>query len=119
MRSAIGTLSAFAESGSETRVRRYLERKGVTVKAQVRIDSIGRVDLVVGNSLIIECDSMAHHGSVEGYHRDRERDANALQLGYRVLRLTWEQIWLRWDETKQLLDQLTSSRFHRRLRLGV
>ncbi len=113
VRRRIGRVSPLAGSGSETRVRRYLQAKGVTVREQVHIQGVGRVDLLVGEKLIIECDSSAHHDTVTGYHTDRHRDLQAHLQGYRVLRLTWEQVWLRWDETKAALDALIRGRIHR------
>lgn len=113
----IGEVQASAGSGSETRVRRYLERKGVKVRAQAVLHAVGRVDLLVGDRLIIECDSRAHHTSPEAYQTDRLRDAMSLREGFLVLRLTWESIWLRWEETQELLDSLIRRKVHRGSRL--
>lgn len=109
----IGHVSATAGSGSETRVRRYLERKHVRVRAQVSVVDVGRVDLLVGDRLIIECDSRAHHAAADSYQKDRNRDAMSLRGGYLVLRLTWEWIWLRWPATQALLDDLIQRKVHR------
>ena len=68
-RRAIGRVSALAGSGSETRVRRYLERRGVRVREQVAVFEGGRVDLLVGDRLVIECDSVRHHGERSGTAR--------------------------------------------------
>jgi very-short-patch-repair endonuclease len=115
-RSAPG-LSRFdprSESGTETRVRLFLARLGYGVRPQVVIRGIGRVDLLVGESLIIECDSRAHHTGEETYRRDRERDLVAAALGYRVIRLTWEQVFLDWEATRALLLEHLRTRLYRR-----
>lgn len=117
-RRAIGRVSAKAGSGSETRVRRYLERRGVVVVEQAAVFAGGRVDLLVGDRLIIECDSFRHHGERERYLADRRRDRTSLVGGYLVLRLTWEDIWLHWEQTKQLLQTLIRQRTHRGARIG-
>lgn len=109
----IGAVRGTAGSGSETRVRRYLERKGVRVTAQAAVFDAGRVDLLVGDRLIIECDSREHHTSADAYQNDRGRDAMSLRGGYLVLRLTWEWIWLHWTQTCELLDDLIRRRVHR------
>lgn len=102
-----------AGSGSETRVRRYLERRGVSVRAQVQIRGVGRVDLLVGDRLIIECDSRAFHDSADAYETDRERDVRAIAAGYAVVRLTWYKIWADWQRTCETLDGLVRSGLHR------
>jgi very-short-patch-repair endonuclease len=92
-----------AESGSETRVRLFLVRRGYRVRPQAVVSGVGRVDLLVGESLIIECDSHAHHTGEANYCADRRRDLNATASGYLVVRLTWEQCFLTWPSTTRLL----------------
>ena len=103
-----------AQSGSETRVRLYLWSIGLHVRIQVEIPLIGRVDILVGNSLIIECDSLKHHGGAEQYQKDHERDFVAIPAGYTVLRLTYEQIWYQWDITKARISELIARRAHQK-----
>ena len=109
----IGRISTLAGSGTETRVRRYLERRGVRVREQVQIEGVGRVDLLVGERLIIECDSVAHHDSPAAYYVDRRRDADAVERGFVVLRLTWEMVWLDWEATQRQLLTLIHGEVHR------
>lgn len=97
-RRAIFPLNRRAESGTETIVRRALVRRGFSVRPQVEIPEAGRVDLVVGEKLIIECDSVAHHTGRARYADDRQRDRAARRLGYIVVRLTYEDVMLAWDE---------------------
>lgn len=42
--------------------------------------------------LIVEVDGFAYHGSRAAFERDRIRDADLQEAGYRVLRLTWHQL---------------------------
>lgn len=116
-RRALGRISAQAGSGSETRVRRHLERRRVRVREQVHIPDVGRVDMLVGERLIIECDSLQHHGSTSGFHEDRRRDRMSLKAGYLVLRLTWHDIWEEWEKTCELLADLVGRKIHRGTRL--
>ena len=96
-----------AESGSETRVRVFLQTQQVKVRAQVWLAGVGRVDLLAGRSLIIECDGTAFHSSKESHNDDRRRDLMARMLGYDTLRLSYQQIWGEWDVTKvNLLMQI-------------
>ena len=70
----------------------------VKVTPQAYIPGVGRVDLLVGATLIIEIDSRAHHLGA-GYQTDRERDRNAVALGYTVIRVTYEDVVFRWPQT--------------------
>ena len=103
-----------AESGSETRVRYFLERHNVPVLPQVDVPDIGRVDLIVGKNLIVECDSYAHHSSRAAMEKDRRRDLAALDAGYTRLRLSYSQIWHEWQATQAALLRLIGKRKHLR-----
>lgn len=103
-----------AGSGSETRVRLFLQRRNVTVRTQVAILGVGTVDMLVGKSLIVECDSEAHHSSPAQYEEDRRRDMAARQLGYEVIRLSYAQIWHSWEQTQAALIAELATRRHRR-----
>ncbi|MDN5726892.1 MAG: DUF559 domain-containing protein [Propionibacteriales bacterium] len=109
-------LSEQAQSGGETRVRLFLELHGVHVRAQVSIPGVGRVDLLVGDRLVIECDSRQHHTGGKHYARDRRRDLELITLGYKPVRLTYHQIFFEWEATQQYLLRLVRSG-RRRVRL--
>ena len=42
--------------------------------------------------LVVELDGRAFHSHARAFERDRERDANLLAAGYRVLRVTWQRL---------------------------
>lgn len=92
-----------AESGTESRVRLFFALKGVQVEPQVVIDGVGRVDLRVGRSWIIECDSREHHTDRVAYTRDRRRDTGARLLGYLTTRLTHADVEDTWPTTRSQL----------------
>lgn len=53
----------------------------------------GRVDFVYReHRLVIEGDSVKHHGTPEHFQKDRERDNAAQLAGWRILRFTWHDI---------------------------
>lgn len=101
-----------AESGTETAVRWWFESRRVPATPQVHIAGVGRVDLKVGRSWIIECDSTKHHDNPAQYHEDRGRDLRLRAKGFTVTRLTWEQVFLDWKETEQELLQCIRRRDH-------
>lgn len=86
-----------AGSGSETRVRLFLQQHRFNVRPQQKIAGVGAVDLLVGKSLIIECDSAAHHTD---HREDRRRDLAARELGYSTVRLSYSQIHRTWSKTQ-------------------
>lgn len=88
-------VDARAEAGTESMVRLRLRALGLAVRIQVRIEP-GRVDLLIGDRLIVECDSAKYHTDPEAFQRDRRRDRAHLAKGYLVVRLTWEQIHEEW-----------------------
>lgn len=89
-----------AESGSESLVRLRLRRRNLRVRTQVAIPGVGRVDLLVGDRLVIEVDSVAHHTAARHYHADRLRDQRLIERGYRVVRVTWEQVMFEWSQAE-------------------
>lgn len=109
--STLQFLDAGAGSGTETRVRLFLQRRQFHVRTQVWIPGVGRVDMIVGRSLILECDSRAHHSDPE---EDRRRDLAARLLGYDTLRLSYRQVFREWEETKLTLREVLSTGAHLR-----
>lgn len=101
-----------AQSGSETRVRLFFQRRGVSVHTQNRT-APGWVDLLVGNSWIVECDGREFHDSTSAFETDRERDLSNTAAGYLTTRLSYHQIWHEWESTKQRLSAILHRRRHR------
>ena len=93
-----------AESGTETIVRWWMESRRFPVRPQVLFpEGRRRMDLLVGKSWVIECDSREFHDDPLSYDVDRARDLYLASRGYRVTRLSWEQVFLRWEETQAML----------------
>ena len=81
-----------SESGGESLLKDILIELGLSFRQQVVLPGIGRVDFEIGESLILEADSRAHHTDPG---TDRRRDAAASASGRRTLRFLYEQI--AWD----------------------
>lgn len=103
-------LDGRAEAGTETLVRLMLRGLGCRVELQVRIDGVGRVDLLVDGWLIVECDSEAHHGSWQQHKKDRRRDAAAIARGYTPMRLLAEDILFHPDGVLDVLRDTVARR---------
>jgi very-short-patch-repair endonuclease len=86
-----------SESGSETLFAYGMARLGVSVRQQVVIPGVGRVDALIGDRLVIELDSVAHHSDPAA---DRHRDALLSARGYRVLRFMYNQVVHAWPEVE-------------------
>lgn len=114
-RRALSRVRGDAESGTETTVRWWFESRGVKVRSQVPFpDGSRRMDLLVGRSWVIECDSREFHDDPGSYDEDRERDLHLAVHGYRVTRLSWEQVFLRWKSTEAKLLSILRRGDHRR-----
>lgn len=88
-------LDSRAESGTETLVRLALSRAGLSARPQVEIAGVGRVDLVVGDRVVVEVDSSAWHDETEARSRDYRRDLGLYRRGYIVVRVSWFQAMFR------------------------
>ena len=102
---------ATCQSGTETLVRVRLRGKRIRVRTQVAIKGVGRVDLLVGERLVIECDSERFH---DGYtsERDYDRDIALIRRGYLVLRLKYRHVVYEWDEIEQIILEIVRARRH-------
>jgi very-short-patch-repair endonuclease len=82
------------ESGTESVLAAHLAMAGVNVRAQapVPFTKNGRFDFLIGDRLVIECDSETHHGGREQRLRDLRRDALAVGWGFVVLRFDYQQV---------------------------
>lgn len=101
-----------SESGIETMTRCRLIAMRIKVRTQVEVPGIGRVDLLVGKRLIIECDGERHHR--DKFQADRTRDRLLIGLGFIVVRLTYDDVVLTWKESVQDILAVIRRRDHER-----
>jgi very-short-patch-repair endonuclease len=87
---------ARSESGLETLARVRLHGRGIRVRPQVRFAGIGRVDLLIGERLVLELDGEQWHSSPEARERDRRRDAALVALGCLPLRAGFVRVVHEW-----------------------
>lgn len=113
VRALLAVADAKAESGSESMVRCRLRSLRIMTRIQVRVMQGTRVDLLVGDRLIIECDSKEHHTAADAYESDRRRDRRMIARGFIVLRLTYRQIHDEWPEIERAILQIVRRGDHR------
>ena len=92
-----------SESGPESIVAQRLRRLHLAVRQQVRVAGVGRVDMVVGDRLVIEVDGRAYHSDPRAFERDRRRDALLVARGYTVLRFSYRQVMFEWDFVRRCI----------------
>ena len=91
-------------SGTETHLRLALVRAGHKVQPQASIASVGSVDLLVDDWLVVEVDSKKHHDGETNQHRDRTRDGNAVLGGYGHERFVWSQVYFEIDWCMSVIE---------------
>lgn len=87
-----------AESPLETLARLAFARAGWRVRTQVRFAGVGRVDLVVEESVVVELDGHEHHSSRDALDRDRRRGNRLTLHGLPVLRFGYLDVLHHPDE---------------------
>lgn len=96
-------LLAFAridsQSGVETLARWRLHVVGVVARTQVHVPGVGRVDLLIGRTLIVELDGRSTHD----FEKDRHRDLSATVDGYVTLRFSATQVLTRWPDVERAI----------------
>jgi very-short-patch-repair endonuclease len=85
-----------ADSGLESIVRLRLHRIGIDVRTQILIHETGRVDLLIGDRLLIEIDGKQNHDGRAERHKDLMRDALSAMWGYETLRFDFAMIMYDW-----------------------
>jgi very-short-patch-repair endonuclease len=85
------------QSGPESIVRQRLERRGLRLISQAFIAGVGHVDLLIaGVGLVIEVDGLEYHSDPRSFENDRRRDRALVANGYRVMRLSFRQVFAEW-----------------------
>ena len=111
-REAIDLAGPDSESGLESLLRWRLRGTGVSIRSQVSITSVGRVDFLLGDRLILEADGAEHHASTDARHRDLMRDANAAAWGYVTLRVDYAMIVHDWPTVLAAVHGLLDRGIH-------
>jgi very-short-patch-repair endonuclease len=101
-----------SDSGLETIARMLLHRNRAEVRTQVWIEGVRRVDLLVGDRLVLELDGRAFH-SGRDFERDREQDLELHLRGYLVVRLSYRMETAEWDRTHRAVLALVARELHR------
>lgn len=102
-RRLLARADARSQSGLETLARVRLRRLRIKVRTQVFIEGVGRVDVLVGDRLVLELDGYGFHATGESFETDRRRDLALAARGYRVIRLSYRQVMFEWNEAERVI----------------
>lgn len=113
-REAVELSDERSESGTESVLRVLLHQAGISSTPQVPLPTgdLDRADLLVGDRLIIECDSEAHHAEPAHRRADLRRDELLVALGYLVLRLDYRQVFDDPDGVVAVVKAIIARRDH-------
>ncbi len=112
-REALAFARSDADSGLESLVRWRLRNHQLDVRTQVRVISVGRVDLLIGDCLIVEADGAPFHDGANQRHRDLRRDAHAAAWGYVTLRFDYALIVHDWPTVELAILAYVDRGLHR------
>lgn len=112
-RDALSVVRSDADSGLESIVRWRLRRWNLPVRTQMQIVSVGRVDLLIGDALIVEIDGAGNHASAPHRHRDLVRDAHAAIWGFVTLRFDYALVMHDWETVERAILAHVDRRRHR------
>ncbi|HXH36619.1 MAG TPA: type IV toxin-antitoxin system AbiEi family antitoxin domain-containing protein [Plantibacter sp.] len=105
LRRRAALVQAGAESGPESLVGQRLVRAGFAVRRQAVFAGIGRVDLLVGERLVVEVDGFAYHSDPARFESDRRRDALLTAAGQVVIRLSFRQVMFDWPFCERIIRE--------------
>lgn len=102
-----------ADSGLESFARFWLWREGISYLAHPVLAGL-EVDLLVGDSLVIETDGREFHSRDAAFERDRRRDNLLGSRGFVVVRFSYRQVVDEWDACAARIRTHLSHRDHLR-----
>jgi very-short-patch-repair endonuclease len=101
------------DSGLETIARLLLVSRRVRHRTQAWIRGVGRVDLLIGDRLVVELDGAGFHIDAPDFEEDRRRGLELARQGYLLVRLTYRMVMDDWDTTRATVLEIIAHGEHR------
>lgn len=101
------------DSGLETIARMLPRGKRLPHRTQAYIPGVGRVDLLIGDRLVVELDGAEFHMNKADFAEDRRRGFELVMRGYLVVRLTYDMVMHDWDRVRADLLAIIERGEHR------
>lgn len=92
VRRVVALADTRCESLLESCLRLLLIDLRVSVRSQVWISGVGRVDFLLDGWLVVEADGFEHHSTRQHYREDRRRSNALVAAGYVVVRFSYEDV---------------------------
>ena len=112
-RSVLDRIHVGADSLVETLAREHLRAAGLQVEAQVKVEGVGWMDIIVEKCTDLEVDGKTHQ-LPESRYKDYARDAHAQTLGFATVRVGYADVIHRPDRMVAQVKRVVA----RRLALG-
>lgn len=110
-RRVVSLTSTDADSGIESITRVRLLGAGIVASEQVKIDG-HRVDLLIGERLIIQLDGKQHLSDPVQLARDRAQDRRLRRMGFTVLRYGYAEVVFGWGAVIDEIGRAMAQRLH-------
>jgi very-short-patch-repair endonuclease len=111
-KSLLREVDARSESGYESICRARLTRLGLRPCTQASIPGVGRVDLIVGDRLLIEVDGKEWHDRADAFLADRSRDLAAHRQGFTTVRLAPSHTTSEWQWVERVIMSIVARGEH-------
>ncbi len=105
-------VNGLSDSGLETIVVQRLSPWGVPMRQQAIVAG-HRVDLLIGDRLVVQIDGFSHHSTSAQRSRDVAVDAELVLRGYTVLRFTYSQVLYDWPGVERVIARAMAAGAHR------
>lgn len=112
-RHLLADCTPFADSGLETLFRTRLRWLRVPIKAQSWVHG-HRVDLLIGDGLIVQIDGRQHAGAQKV--SDHRHDIAVQAAGYHTIRVGYAQVVHDWPSVQEAIQNAVANGLHRRRR---
>ena len=104
-------VSGLADSGLESLTRVRLHFAGIACREQVKLHG-HRVDLLIGERLVVQLDGRQHLADPKQLIIDREYDRYLRRLGYTVVRFGYDDVVRDWPRAISEITALMAQRAH-------
>lgn len=105
------TATGQSDSGLETIFVVRLTPWGVLVRQQVLIAG-HRVDVLIGDRLVVQLDGFAYHSTPQDRHRDLAHDRELIARGYTVLRFSYRDVVTDWAGVERAITTVIAQGLH-------
>ncbi|MFH8250559.1 endonuclease domain-containing protein [Microbacterium sp. B2969] len=106
------SINGLSDSGLETLVLVRLTPWGIPIRQQIVLAG-HRVDLLIGERLVVQIDGFANHSTSAQRTQDVANDAELILRGYTVLRFTYAQVIHDWPSVERTIARAIAAGAHR------